>query len=290
MRDLFLGYDPGGNDAHGVASILCTDQTVEIATATLTTVGDVVAWCVQRINGAGAQPAAMGVDTLTVWSTSSSGYRPADRALRQAYHRVVNSVVAPNSLYGAMPINGMAALSLLRATHPNLRITETHPKVLYFALTGLAYDFAQNAPKMRADVEAWVGSGGARRMGSEHEWDALLSAHAAREWHCGAWTTDLHVLPVGANEQLVWPIGPTSFAWPSPVAAAPTHVQRAPRPAATTTGATWRGAADALQEAGHAEAARAVASYTNAKGNHGGWDGWFKRTYPELAPVVFGDE
>ena len=52
----------------------------------------------------GATPAAAGIDTLLYWETGKSGWRSADRLLRQAYPAVEKSVISPNALYGAMAI------------------------------------------------------------------------------------------------------------------------------------------------------------------------------------------
>jgi hypothetical protein len=54
------------------------------------------------------KPDAAGIDTLMFWETGASGWRAADGWLRQKYPRAIKSVVSPNSLYGAMAIQGMA--------------------------------------------------------------------------------------------------------------------------------------------------------------------------------------
>jgi hypothetical protein len=84
---------------------------------------------------------ALGVDTLTCWSTGPGGWRSADRWLRQQYPAVRNSVVTPNGLFGSMGLNGMAVLISARKRFDNLFITETHPKVLYWQITRARYDY-----------------------------------------------------------------------------------------------------------------------------------------------------
>ena len=125
------------------------------------------------------EPSAFGIDTLTLWSTGPAGWRPADRALRTAYPAVATSVTAPNSLYGAMPINGIAVAMVLCKAFERLRITETHPKVLYFALTQSVYDFDQCRDQMVQDIIDWVAVGPCE-VGNDHAWDAIASAFAAR--------------------------------------------------------------------------------------------------------------
>jgi hypothetical protein len=53
---------------------------------------------------------ALGVDTMTCWSTGRGGWRPADRWLRERYTDVRNSVMTPNGLAGSMGLNGKCAL------------------------------------------------------------------------------------------------------------------------------------------------------------------------------------
>jgi hypothetical protein len=161
MSGLYLGYDPGGGGAHGVAVI----DDRQAMCDTLLTAEDAIAWFGERCRD--RAPSALGVDTLTLWSTGPAGWRPADRALRAAYPDVATSVVAPNSLYGAMPINGVVLALELRRMFPTLRITETHPKVLYFALTRSVHDFAEHRDHMVQGLVGWV-AGGPCEVGSEH--------------------------------------------------------------------------------------------------------------------------
>jgi hypothetical protein len=42
-----------------------------------------------------------------------------------------DSIMSPNSLYGAMAIGGMALAFRLRQKWPELELNETHPKVLF---------------------------------------------------------------------------------------------------------------------------------------------------------------
>ena len=128
MTGTVFGYDPGGNGKHGLARATVRDGSIlNVTTETLHHVEDVVT-SILNIE----TPLGLGIDTLTCWSTGPSGWRPADHWLRRHYRDVQNSVVAPNSLYGAMSLSGMASLVAVRQAFPDIFVTETHPKVLYY--------------------------------------------------------------------------------------------------------------------------------------------------------------
>jgi len=125
---LIVGYDPGGDGAHGIALLsLDAGRTTSVVTKTFDTTEAVIAY-VERFSAV----LALGVDTLTCWSTGPGGWRPADRWLRARYEAVRNSVMTPNGLAGSMGINGMSVLLAMRAKYPRVIVVETHPKVLYW--------------------------------------------------------------------------------------------------------------------------------------------------------------
>src|SRR5713226_8231318 len=128
LSGMVVGYDPGGNGAHGLAELRVEDgRAVKLSTTTLGTAEEVIT-CVERLSSV----LALGVDTLTCWSTGTSGWRPADLWLRQQYKAVQNSIMTPNGLFGSMGLNGMSFLISARHRFPDVPITETHPKVLYW--------------------------------------------------------------------------------------------------------------------------------------------------------------
>ena len=171
---IYFGYDPGGNDKHGVALLrVHRGKPVSVTTALVGTTEMAIRWFSAR----SGSPVAIGVDTLTCWSTGPAGWRPADRWLRQQYPQVGQSVAAPNSLYGSMSLNGMMVLLALRGMAPQVMITETHPKVIHWYLRGEAYDFVAGRVVMVQALAAEVGLDLA--LASDHEWDAALSALAA---------------------------------------------------------------------------------------------------------------
>jgi len=86
---IFIGYDPGGNNCHGLAELHVENgKATRLVTTTLGTVENVVSY-LESLRSL----TALGVDTLTCWSTGPSGWRPADRWLRQRYPQAKNSVV-----------------------------------------------------------------------------------------------------------------------------------------------------------------------------------------------------
>lgn len=285
MSCLYLGYDPGGGGAHGVAAIDGRDAVCD----TMLTAQSAIDWFCERCRE--REPSGFGVDTLTMWSSGPSGWRPADRALRAAYVDVANSVTAPNSLYGAMSINGAVVVRALCHRFKSLRISETHPKVLYFALTGDVYDYDQHADQMVQNLIEWIALGDVN-VDSEHAWDALVSAFAVRQWDIDEWSNDLHQLPHNDGETLI-PVHGTGahYAWPTalPLESYEQPPEGASHAPARTAGASaprgrdrWKIAVERLQRAGHDDVAQQVAEYRNARNGRSGWDAWLKSNFPAL--------
>jgi hypothetical protein len=205
---LIVGYDPGGDGAHGIALLsLDAGRTTSVVTKTFDTTEAVIAY-VERFSDV----LALGVDTLTCWSTGPGGWRPADRWLRARYEAVRNSVMTPNGLAGSMGINGMSVLLAMRAKYPRVIVVETHPKVLYWALEQKKYNYASAKPEMeRVLCESHAAM---VATANEHEWDAAISAFAAACGVRGHWTRDLHTLPTSPDERIVTPCGATNYYWP----------------------------------------------------------------------------
>ena len=202
------GYDPGGDGSHGFAVLrVKATRIISIDTFVLATVEEVLT----RLLSEG-KLLALGVDTLTCWSTGASGWRPADRWLRRTYPEVKTSVVSPNGLYGSMGLGGMGVIIEARRAWPNLFVTETHPKVLYWSLCGARYAFDASGAAMNAQLSDWATC--SLSCKSEHEWDAALSAWVALQGLMGRWQHDLHALPPAPAERLIAPAGPTVYCWP----------------------------------------------------------------------------
>ncbi len=104
-----------------------------------------------------------------------------------------------------MVIQGMALAIRLREQFPGIMIVETHPKVLYHALSGTKYAWPENLVAWLAekiDCEA--------QITTEHEWDAAISVWAALQGLTGVWINDLRRL----SRQTVEPAGPVRYWWP----------------------------------------------------------------------------
>ncbi len=163
---LFLGYDPGGRGKNGVAAVrLSSDAPVVVETATVLNAAEALEWL--AIHGSNAQ--ALGIDTLLAWSPK--GGRACDDALRRRYGG--NSVVAQNSLYSAMTINGAIVAKRL-----GLPVYESHPKLL---MQTPAADAVRSAYD---DATA--------KVGTDHEGDAIVAAWCAAMGHTRKWTTELY--------------------------------------------------------------------------------------------------
>lgn len=208
LYGVVIGYDPGGNGNHGVAELQVAEgKATSLSTRTLKTVENVIA-DLDNLSSI----AALGVDTLTCWSTGTAAWRPADRWLRERYTSARNSVMSPNTLSGSMSLNGMSVLIAARNRFTNLLITETHPKVLYSHLSGKKYDY--HTSKVEMDTMLTKALGVSVAPENDHEWDAAISAFAALESISGRWCHDLHEHPIERGERLVTPCGNTHYFWP----------------------------------------------------------------------------
>lgn len=164
---LFLGYDPGGKGKNGVAAIRVVSDVPEVvATATVRDAAEALLW----LEAYAKTAVALGIDTLLAWSPK--GGRACDDALRRKYGS--NSVVAQNSLYSSMTLNGAIVARRL-----GLPVYESHPKLL-LRVSGKntireAYDDALST------------------TGADHEGDAIISAWCAAMGHNRKWAVDLYV-------------------------------------------------------------------------------------------------
>lgn len=204
-----LGYDPGGNGKHGVAALSIDDSynPTKIIVQTKEIVKDVIDWFSQFSDVDG-----IGIDTLTKWATGRSGWRPADLWLREKYPDVALSVASPNSLYGSMTVGGIAVKSWFFNQYPKAVISETHPKVLYFALKNRKYDWV-NTQKEMVDF-LWKKLGTSCKLSKDHEFDSALSCYAVLEYLRGNWKNDLHAKSDDRCGAYVEPFGNSTYAWP----------------------------------------------------------------------------
>lgn len=209
LNGVIAGYDPGGNNCHGLAIAHFEGGRCEsLAIKTLSDAEAVISE-IEKLNDV----LAIGIDTLAAWATGLSGWRPADLWLRKKYKPVQPSVVSPNGLYGSMGLNGMAVLKSIRDSHVAMKVTETHPKVLYWALTGQRYNYQEGSDAMDKFLSDQLRC--QVKTSNEHEWDAVISIVAALRGFDGSWTHDLFSEVIGGTGRLVFPAGQTNYWWPS---------------------------------------------------------------------------
>jgi hypothetical protein len=201
---IYLGFDPGGDRKFGVALL----DGNRVTACTVNNVDDAMKWAA-RVCGS-RRPVAAGIDTLLHWATARSGLRPCDLQLRARYRPVQNSIMAPNSLYGAMVIGGIALAIRLRQKWPELELNETHPKLFLYALGAERYnprtvDVAIQWFVDRAQCVDW-------KVEGEHQLDAALSAWATQRGIAERWI-DI----IGPSSDLLFPAGPARYLWPEAI-------------------------------------------------------------------------
>jgi Protein of unknown function (DUF429) len=209
LNGVLVGYDPGGNNSHGLAiSKIEYGRCRNIQIRTLSDAEAVIS-DINKLNDV----LAIGIDTLAAWSTGSSGWRPADLWLRKKYKPVQPSIVSPNGLYGSMGLNGMAVLKSIRESHVKMKVTETHPKVLYWALSGEKYNYLEGSESMDKFLSDQLHC--QVKTSNDHEWDAVISVLAALRGLDGSWSHELYSEVIGGTGRLIFPAGQTNYWWPS---------------------------------------------------------------------------
>src|SRR6266446_4384905 len=112
---IWFGADPGGKNNFGVA-VLLDDGTYK--TECVSFVEQAIDWIREHDHIDG-----VGIDAPLWWSSGPSGDRKADNELRK-----YGPVQAPNSLRGAVLVQGVMLATRLRQLYPQISITEAHPK------------------------------------------------------------------------------------------------------------------------------------------------------------------
>lgn len=209
IRCCWLGLDPGGVDAFGIAAIW-DDNSFE--TAVVDSLDDAFAKLEKWTDKTSTR--AVGIDAPLWWSSGRGGAREVDTRLRQKYGLASGTVQSPNSLRGAAAIQGPLAARLFRSRYPKIQITETHPKALRKA-------FQQNRLTERAcqKVETFYELARLEAMSlkTEHENDALLGAFVAREGATDRWRFDLATqVSRGGSEHSLW-VEDVHYWWPEEI-------------------------------------------------------------------------
>lgn len=205
----WFGADPGGANAFGVA-LLRANGSFE--SGVVSCADGAMKWLYERAETI----LAAGIDAPLWWSSGKNGERNADLSVRGRLHEVGakevgGTVQSPNSLRGAVLIQGVLLATALRRQWRELPITEAHPKALLKEM----WPQALKGASLWDEIARCYGLGGAQ-LDSEHERDALLAAVAAREGYQRKWTRDLaRERSQSEQDPASLPWGPVSYWWPS---------------------------------------------------------------------------
>lgn len=189
----FLGYDPGGKGAHGVACLNIVDGSTSLDPSKVSTEAGVIStpdaaleWFFARIEGA----VAVGVDTLLMWTTQG---RQCDSFLRREYKIHPGTVQSMGSLRGAMLGNGVIVTSKL-----GLPAFEANPKAAL--ISGVLDPYRYIWADLPNDPD--------------HARDATIGATCAALSVMGVWRSDLYE----GEPDPFFPAGHAKYPWPVPTA------------------------------------------------------------------------
>jgi predicted nuclease with RNAse H fold len=193
---VWFGADPGGKKNFGVA-ILRGDGSYST---------NCVNCADEAVEQMSERPDGIGIDCPLWWSSSRSSDRLADQWLR-AQGVPPGTVQTANSLRGAALVQGAMFAFRARQRYAGVPITEAHPKALLRVMR------LHKQPWSKIAVEfGLLGN----EPPSEHEWDAVLAAVAARNGVSGAWPHDLSC-QCGEREldpKHMW-FGEVNYFWPN---------------------------------------------------------------------------
>jgi hypothetical protein len=173
-------------------------------------VDSAIQWAIEQAQG--KEPTGAGIDTFLCWGSGKSGWRPMDTSLRHTYEKVKPSVFSSNSAYGAMAVQGMAIALRLRQLWPAIHLNETHPKVLYHALTEGLYLRGDISPMTEWLLQRFSPPL-STSVKNDHQWDALFSAWATGEGLSKRWKHDL----LTGIPNLIFPAGNVTYFWPDAI-------------------------------------------------------------------------
>ena len=216
---VIIGADPGGKgrkfglaalDIEGGLGSRCS--VLALRTDVVDSAGEAIDWVERRSKDKPIR--ALGIDTLTEWSTRPGGWRPADDWLRERFTAVKNSVQSPNAMWGSVLIGGASVLVAMRDRLEGDRalVTEAHPKVCYFACTQAKHNWGNSRAQMTRWIEGQLGQQ-MNFKGGDDEFDACVAALAALNGFQGTWSRDLHALSWDNGQRISF-AGQTHYFWP----------------------------------------------------------------------------
>ena len=172
LNNYILGFDPGGQGNFGWS--ICSVVNGQLMPSPVTGLANDAQDAINQVQAAlpdNAAVLAVGIDAPLLWS--NAGNRNVDGILRGALGALENnsfpipSVLAVNSLWGSVTVQGVLLARHLSGAWPNLTITESHPR----ALRCLLHDRGQPATVgMVNNLTAGL---------DDHELDATLAAVSA---------------------------------------------------------------------------------------------------------------
>ena len=223
----FFGYDPGGLGGNGVASLdIESGRAVTYRVCSRRNATESWLWFKKTLEKKEkGEVLGIGIDTLTYWGGGDSGRREVDFYLRKEYNTVHPSVMSPSRLSGAMLLPGAIVLLRLRARESAFYVTETHPKVLFHALTDRKRIYKEvDLNRRNGWLDKIMGIAGQQSAcGDDHQWDALISAWAAYRGYAsksgrGRWRNlveDKEKSKGGEHKsEIVYPAGCVEYRWP----------------------------------------------------------------------------
>ena len=125
------------------------------------------------------------------------------------YPEQAPTVIAQNSLYSAMTINGILVAKTGRKL--GVPLFESHPKLLLGAALEEDPEGVELVARHHAMLEAATSK--AARAKADHMADALVAAWCASRWWFNRWTDDLYAM---TKDDLTFPAGPAVYPWPEP--------------------------------------------------------------------------
>ena len=198
----WLGFDPGGKNAFGVAVL---NEVNAVVTRTVSSVIEAIAFARSHLNG--KVPEGAGIDAPLWWSARRGGGRLVDANLREKYKIRSGTIQSPNSLRGSALVQGALLVEHLRTHYPNITISEAHPKALLRGPYGLKQTLLHGVV-LSSDNPS----------DDDHERDAVLAALAVREGQRENWNADISLnrYPEEQDPKAYW-MAPVHYYWPEDV-------------------------------------------------------------------------
>lgn len=178
----YLGYDPVGKGRFAAVALREVGHSVDqVRGSIVSSVSEALAFATDL----GGRVVAAAIDAPLTWSTRPGGWRRVDEELRRRHRRHQGKVVAPNSLMGAVAVQGPALAMALAERFTDIVISEAHPKLACVAL-GVPLD--EDPQSRAASVFQAMHMEGALRRCTDDVVDGLVAA-------CTAWAA--HAKPSG---------------------------------------------------------------------------------------------